>query len=87
MKYIRDQEGLNQFGTRLRQVRLQKGLTQEELAAQSGLEFSQIGRIERGVINTSLSTVFVLAKTLQVDVQELFDFSGSTQSLDNQTST
>jgi transcriptional regulator with XRE-family HTH domain len=39
------------------------------------MEFSQIGRIERGVINTSLSTVFVLAKTLQVDIRTLFDFT------------
>lgn len=74
MKYIRDQEGISRFGARLRQVRLEKGLTQEELAAQSGIEFSQIGRIERGVINTSLSTVFVLAKTLEVDVRHLFAF-------------
>ncbi|MCC5613095.1 helix-turn-helix domain-containing protein [Nostoc sp. CHAB 5834] len=77
VKYIRDQEGLNQFGARLRQVRLQNGLTQEELAARSGIEFSQIGRIERGVINTSLSTVFVLAKTLQVDIRVLFDFTNN----------
>ncbi|RPD44351.1 XRE family transcriptional regulator [Hymenobacter sediminis] len=75
MKYIRDQERLTQFGQRLRQVRQSKGFTQESLAAAAELEFSQIGRIERGVINTSLSTVFVIARTLQVDVRELFDFS------------
>ncbi|RSK38441.1 helix-turn-helix domain-containing protein [Hymenobacter perfusus] len=78
MKYLRDQERLYQFGLRLRQVRKAKGYTQESLAAAAELEFSQIGRIERGVINTSLSTVFVLARTLQIDVRELFDFSTST---------
>ncbi|HEX8349901.1 MAG TPA: helix-turn-helix transcriptional regulator [Hymenobacter sp.] len=76
MKYVRDQEGLNRFGARLRQLRLAQGLTQEALAAEAGLEFSQIGRIERGIINTSLSTVFILAKTLHLDVRDFFEFSG-----------
>lgn len=75
MKYSRDQQGIDQFGARLRQLRLEKGWTQEELAARSGIEFSQVGRIERGVINTSLSTVFILAKTLEMDVRSLFDFN------------
>lgn len=75
MKYLRDQENLHRFGLRLRQVRKAKGFTQESLAAAAELEFSQIGRIERGVISTRLSTVFVLARTLQIDVRELFDFS------------
>ncbi len=75
MKYVRDQPALEQFGKRFRQLRLASGLTQEELADQSGLQLSQISRIERGIINTSLSTIFVLARTLNVDVRELFDFS------------
>lgn len=74
MNYLRHTEGITRFGARLRQLRLASQLTQEELAAQSGLEFSQIGRIERGVINTSISTAFTLASTLQVDVRELFNF-------------
>lgn len=77
MKYRRDQQGIDQFGARLRELRLEKGWTQEELAARSGIEFSQVGRIERGVINTSLSTVFILAKTLEIDVRDLFDFKAS----------
>ncbi|TGD76912.1 helix-turn-helix domain-containing protein [Hymenobacter wooponensis] len=75
MNYLRDQESLYKFGLRLRQVRKAKGLTQEGLAAAADMEFSQIGRIERGVINTRLSTVFVLAHTLKIDVRDIFDFS------------
>jgi transcriptional regulator with XRE-family HTH domain len=78
VKYLRDQHGLQQFGLRLRHLRTAKGFTQESLAAAAEIEFSQIGRIERGIINTSLSTVFVLARTLQIDVRELFDFSSIT---------
>ncbi|TAE21391.1 MAG: XRE family transcriptional regulator [Cytophagales bacterium] len=75
MKYLRDQDGLNQFGARLRQLRQQKGFTQEELAAKMDMEFSQIGRVERGRVNSSLSMVFALAKALEVDIRELFNFS------------
>ena len=75
MKYLCDKEGLLCFGKRLRQVRLEKGFSQEELAYACGLTLSQIGRIERGVINTSLSTIFVITRTLQVDLSYLFDIT------------
>lgn len=74
MNYVRDTEGLKLFGARLRQFRLAKGLSQENLAYEANISYSQVNRIERGEINTGLSTVFVLARTLQVDLKELFDF-------------
>ena len=74
VKYLRDKEGIIKFGLRLREVRLEKGFTQEELSYSCGLSLSQIGRIERGVLNTSLSTIFVLVRTLKVDLKYLFDF-------------
>ena len=75
MKYLCDKEGLLCFGKRLRQVRLERGFSQEELAYSCGLTLSQIGRIERGVINTSLSTIFVISRSLQVELTYLFDIS------------
>lgn len=75
VKYLRDEDGIKQFGKRLREVRIEQGFTQEDLAYSSELALSQIGRIERGVINTSLSTVFVIARTLNVDIKHLFDFT------------
>ncbi|MBO9703672.1 MAG: helix-turn-helix transcriptional regulator [Sporocytophaga sp.] len=49
-------------------------MTLETLAALSEIEYSQVSRIERGVINTSLSNVFVLAEALEVTYKDLFDF-------------
>jgi transcriptional regulator with XRE-family HTH domain len=46
----------------------------EKLAALSSFEYSQISRIELGQINTSLDTVFKLAKALNVPTKDLFDF-------------
>jgi len=39
-----------------------------------GVEISQISRIERGVINTSIGNINAIAKTLKVPVSELFEF-------------
>jgi DNA-binding XRE family transcriptional regulator len=62
------------FGRNLRQLRLAKGFTQEQLANELGIEISQISRIERGVINTSVTTLYAIAKTLKIDVSQLFLF-------------
>lgn len=74
MKYLRDEKGIVNFGNRVRQMRLAKNISQEQLAFDAGLEYSQLSRIERGVINTSISHVFVIAKALKVHPSELFFF-------------
>ncbi|MBK8563006.1 MAG: helix-turn-helix transcriptional regulator [Saprospiraceae bacterium] len=73
-KQTRHEAGIKAFGQRLRELRLAKGFTQEQLAYSSDLEFSQISRIERGVINTSISQVFQIAAAFGVPPKELFDF-------------
>lgn len=62
------------FGKNLRSTRLEKGFTQEHLANELGIEISQISRIERGVINTSITTLYSIAKVLNVNVSEFFVF-------------
>ena len=74
MKYLRDSEGIKKFGERVRKIRLQKKISQENLAYEAGLEYSQISRIERGIINTSISHVFAIASALDVEPSELFRF-------------
>ncbi|WP_461077763.1 helix-turn-helix domain-containing protein [Spirosoma flavus] len=71
---IRDKESIKLFGVNVRQKRQQKGLSQEELAYQSQVDVRQIGRIERGEINTTISTVFALARALKLNIADLFDF-------------
>ena len=65
---------LTSFGKNLRLTRLAKGFTQEQLANELGIEISQISRIDRGVVNTSFSTLYSISKVLNVDVSELFVF-------------
>jgi len=74
MKYKRNDQGIKAFGKNLKKVRSEKKITQEQLAFDTGLELSQIGRIERGVINTSISNVFEIAMALGVEPVELWKF-------------
>lgn len=48
--------------------------TRESLAYESDVELRQIGRIERGEINTGLSTVCDIAETLNVELKAPFVF-------------
>lgn len=65
------------FGKNLRQLRLSKGYTQEQLANELDVEISQISRIERGVINTSITTLYAISIILKIDVSELFVFKNN----------
>jgi len=71
---IFDRQGLQAFADQLKKVRKQKKMTQEDLAYQSDLSLSQIARIETARINPTLSTVFKIARTMEVELKELFDF-------------
>lgn len=73
-KYYKDEKFLKKFGLNLRAIRKAKQISQEELAGESGFELSQIGRIERGEVNTSISHVSAIAKALKVKPEELFQF-------------
>ena len=65
-KYSRDISGIVTFGNHLREVRKKLGYSQEELANRADVELSQISRIERGVINTSLSQILQIAQALNI---------------------
>lgn len=72
--FIRDEEGLKLLASKLKEVRTLHGFTQEELAHESGLTLSQIARIETMKINPTVSTMFQIARTLNVTVSDLFEF-------------
>jgi transcriptional regulator with XRE-family HTH domain len=56
----------------LRKIRLSRGITQETLAAQSGISGNYVGRIEQGQENPSVGLVDDLAEALGIDFRELF---------------
>lgn len=62
------------FGQKVREIRREKKLTQLDLAVMLETETSQIGRIERAEISTSVSFAGKIAEALGVPVKDLFDF-------------
>ncbi|OJY63862.1 MULTISPECIES: helix-turn-helix transcriptional regulator [unclassified Rhizobium] len=60
------------IGWNLRRLRVAKGLSQERLAFEAGIDRSYVGRVERGTENVTVGTLEALAKVLSVNVSELF---------------
>ena len=66
-----DQPLINAFGKRIRTLRTDRGLSQEQLAELTGFHRTYIGMIERGERNLSLSNVGVFAKVFEMSVSEV----------------
>jgi transcriptional regulator with XRE-family HTH domain len=66
----------SRFGNTLRQLRDERGYSQEELAERAGLHRNYVGGVERGERNVALENIVKLAKALSVPPRDLFvDFS------------
>ena len=62
---------LKDFGARVRELRLARSLSQEQLAELTGFHRTYIGMIERGERNLSLTNLAVFAKTFDIEIAEL----------------
>ncbi|QIZ07624.1 helix-turn-helix transcriptional regulator [Priestia megaterium] len=62
-------------GDRIRKLRKEKGLSQEELAYASSLHSTYIGRIERGEKNASLESLEKIANALNEPIENLVSFT------------
>ena len=70
MKYV---TLYGKLGKRIRKLRLEKGLSQEELAAEAGLHRAYMWEVERGR-NISVKTAYKIARALGVNLRDLFSF-------------
>jgi transcriptional regulator with XRE-family HTH domain len=55
------------FGRRLQDRRVKRGLSQEELAHESGLHRTYVSQIERGLKSPTLATIYAIASALEED--------------------
>ena len=65
---------LNKFGIRIKELRIEKGLTQEQFADLSGLHKNYIGMVERGERNPSLKNIEVIALAFNISISEMMKF-------------
>ncbi len=64
------------LGRRVRVLRRERDLTQEQLAEAAHLSVNYVSGVERGLYSPSLTTLAALANALGVEIKDLFDFSG-----------
>ena len=62
------------FGNRVRELRVTRKLSQEEVAHRAGMHRTYLGGIERGERNPSLKNIALIAKALGVSLSEFFQF-------------
>ncbi|MFN5641026.1 MAG: helix-turn-helix domain-containing protein [Sphingobacteriales bacterium] len=65
---------LLKLGNNIRRIRKIKGLSMEGLANEIEMEYRQLGRIERGEINTTILSLLKISVALKVTVKDLLDF-------------
>lgn len=60
------------LGQRIRELRKEKGMTQEDLAFKVEVDRSYMGFVERGEKNPTFKTIIKVAQSLKVSLSELF---------------
>ena len=59
------------FGAVLREVRKERGISQEDLGFESGYHRTYVSLLERGIKSPSLQTIFELSRALDIAPSEL----------------
>lgn len=69
--YYINKAALLLVGNKIREVRSSKGITIEYLANTSGMDYSQLARMELGQVNFTISYLFRVAEALGVTPKDL----------------
>ena len=68
------------FGMRMKELRKNKGLSQEELAEKAEISSKYLSRVEMGQHFPSLDVLIRLANVLNVELKDFFEFAHKTSS-------
>lgn len=72
-KNPRNDKIIAQFGINVRKYRNAKGMTMVELAGLCDVEYGTISTIERGIVNCTISTAYIIAGVLGVTLDQLVE--------------
>ena len=71
ISHRRNEKAIMTLANNIRKYRIDKGLTIQELANLLDVDYSQIGRMERGVVNPNISIIFDIAEALEIETSKL----------------
>lgn len=69
-KNFRNKELLISIGSKIRENRTSQGISQETLANECEVDYSQINRMELGKVNFNISNLYKIAEALKVDPKD-----------------
>ncbi len=69
-----DEEYLIALGKRIKMLRLKKKISQTEIAYRCGFDKSNYNTIESGKRNPTVTSLLKIAKALEINILEIFDF-------------
>jgi transcriptional regulator with XRE-family HTH domain len=69
-----DKIALKKFGSHLRRLREEKGLTLRELSSACNIDYSNILKIEQGKTNITLTSILDLASALELSPSVLLQY-------------
>jgi transcriptional regulator with XRE-family HTH domain len=67
---------VKKVGERIRSIRKERNLSQEELAERSGIHTNYVGQVERGEKNLTLETLEKIVSGLDISLEQLFRYLG-----------
>lgn len=75
---MKDRENIvKSFGEAVQEIRIENGLSQDELASRIGMQRTYISDVERGVRNTSISNAKRIARALNVPLAKIIEMGES----------
>lgn len=74
MEASKSKKARKQLGRKIRKLRTEQKISQEQLAFESGLVRQEISYLESGLKNATLDTLLSVAEALDVHVKELLNF-------------
>jgi transcriptional regulator with XRE-family HTH domain len=66
-------QALRKIGARIRELRVERGMSQEALAFEADVAVNSIATIERGEANPSVAVLLAIARILKVKLRDLVD--------------
>lgn len=79
MKIPKNEAFLKMIGANVRKIRIASNITMDSLSFESGIEYRQIGRIERGEVNTTVMSLFRIATILNTEIGNFFVYNELSQ--------
>ncbi len=68
-----ERELYKRVAERIKQLRMEKGITQQQMAVMLDYEKSNMPRLESGKVNIRLNTIYKISRALKISMSELLD--------------